>query len=74
MSLGLFFHRLSGHSYPHQPAPPMIADKMRAEAGFHLEDIDKALAELPDNFDISRADLDLLLSRAEIHAQARRVD
>ena len=47
---------------------------MRAEAGFHLEDIDRALAELPDNFDISRADLDLLLSRAEIHAQARRAD
>lgn len=75
VSLSLFFHRLSGHSYPHQPvAPPVIADKMRAEAGFHLEDIDRALAELPDNFDISRADLDLLLSRAEIHAQARRAD
>ena len=75
VSLGLFFHRLSGHSYPHQPvAPPVIADQLRAEAGFHLEDIDKALAELPDNFDISRADLDLLLSRAEIHAQARRAD
>ncbi len=73
VSLGLFFHRLSGHSYPHQPvAPPVIADQLRAEAGFHLEDIDKALAELPDNFDISRADLDLLLSQAEIHAQARR--
>jgi len=75
VSLGLFFHRLSGHSYPHQPvAPPVIADQLRAEAGFHLEDIDQALAELPDNFDISRADLDLLLSRAEIHAQARRAD
>ncbi|WHO39716.1 HPP family protein [Sphingobium sp. AP49] len=75
VSLGLFFHRLSGHSYPHQPiAPPVFADQLREAAGFHLEDIDQALAELPDSFDISRADLDLLLSRAEIHAKARRAD
>lgn len=73
VSLGMFFHRLSGHSYPHQPvAPPAVAAAERAAAGFHLVDIDQALAELPDSFDISRADLDLLLSRAEQHAQARQ--
>ena len=73
VSLGMFFHRLSGHSYPHQPAAPAnVADAMREAAGFHLEDIDRALAELPDDFDISREDLDLLLSRAELHARARR--
>lgn len=64
--LGICFHRLSGHSYPHRPAsaaPP---------AGFHLEDIDAALADLPDSFDIDREDLDALLSKAEAHARARR--
>lgn len=73
VSIGMFFHRVSGHSYPHQPAaPPAIAEAERAVAGFHLADIDRALAELPDSFDISRADLDLLLSRAEQHARARQ--
>lgn len=73
VSLGMFFHRLSGHSYPHQPVvPPTAVKQMRDAAGFHLADIDRALAELPDSFDISRADLDLLLSRAEQHAQARQ--
>lgn len=69
VSLAMVFHRMSTHSYPHQPAPlpmPPVA------TGLHLDDIDRALADLPDSFDISRADLDVLLSRAETHAQARR--
>jgi CBS domain-containing membrane protein len=69
VSLGMFFHRFSGHSYPHV-APP--AGPSLQASGLHLEDIDQALAELPDSFDISREDLDVLLSRAEIHAIARR--
>lgn len=69
VSLAMFFHHMSGHSYPHEPAPSGAA----AEAtGLHLEDIDRALAELPDSFDISREDLDVLLSKAEAHAIARR--
>ncbi len=73
VSLAMFFHRMSGHSYPHEPAlTPQAAAKMREAAGFHLEDIDRALAELPDSFDIDRADLDLLLSQAELHAIRRR--
>jgi len=69
VSLGMFFHRFSGHSYPHLAVP---AGAPLEAAGLHLEDIDRALADLPDSFDISREDLDLLLSRAEIHAAARR--
>lgn len=66
VALAMLFHRVSGHSYPHVPVPaPLEA------AGLHLEDIDRALAELPDSFDISREDLDVLLSRAEAHAIAR---
>jgi CBS domain-containing membrane protein len=69
VALAMFFHRMSGHSYPHVPAPlPMPPEAV----GLHLEDIDNALAELPDSFDISREDLDVLLSKAEAHALARR--
>lgn len=69
VSLAMFFHRMSGHSYPHEPVPDAAAAQA---AGLHLEDIDRALAELPDSFDISREDLDVLLSKAEAHALARR--
>ncbi|WP_294059843.1 hypothetical protein [Sphingomonas sp.] len=41
-------------------------------SGLHLEDIDRALADLPDSFDISRADLGVLLPRAEFYAIDRR--
>jgi len=73
VSLAMFFHRMTGHSYPHQPlAPPAQVDEIRAAAGFHLEDIDRALADMHESFDISREDLDLLLSQAELHALKRR--
>jgi CBS domain-containing membrane protein len=73
VSLAMFFHHMSGHSYPHHPAETVeTVDALRTSAGFHLEDIDRALAELPDSFDISREDLDLLLSRAELHALKRQ--
>ncbi len=72
VSLATFFHRLSGHSYPHRPlAPPKEVDALRAAAGFHIEDIDRALADMHESFDISREDLDLLLSQAELHAIKR---
>lgn len=66
VTLGMLFHRMTGHSYPHQPGPAA------PPPGFHLEDIDAALADLNESFDISREDLDMLLSRAEVHARARQ--
>ena len=73
VSLAMFFHRATGHSYPHQPAVvPETVQATLVETGLHLEDIDNALAESPDAFDISREDLDILLSRAEHHAARRR--
>lgn len=73
VSLAMFFHRMTGHSYPHQPlAPPKQVEEVRAAAGFHLEDIDRALADMHESFDIAREDLDLLLSQAELHAIRRR--
>lgn len=63
---GYVFHRVSGHSYPHRPAP--------APADPHIlpQDIDAALAEAHESFDVSREDLAALLEAAERHAIARR--
>lgn len=61
---GILFHRFSRHSYPHRtPAAAPL---------FHPEDVDAALADVGETFDVSREDLDLLLRRAEVHAAARR--
>jgi CBS domain-containing membrane protein len=68
VTLAIFFHRATARSYPHNPAPPPAG---APAAGMHLEDIDAALADMHEEFDISRADLDALLSRAEMHARAR---
>lgn len=69
VSLGMFFHRMSGHSYPHQPEP---AGPAMEAAGLHLADIDRALEDMHESFDISREDLDALLAHAELHAIQRR--
>lgn len=63
--VGLLFHRLSRHSYPHRPAPA-------PDAGLHMADIDAALEDMHEDFDIAREDLDALLSRAELHAARRK--
>lgn len=63
---GLAFHRVSGHSYPHRAPPPPPAP------GLLPADIDAALADAGEAFDVSREDLLALLSRAEAHAEQRR--
>lgn len=65
----MIFHRSTGRSYPHVVAPAPVDT---APAGLHLSDIDAALEDMQESFDISREDLDALLSRAEHHAAARR--
>lgn len=72
VAIGWIFHRFSGHSYPHRAKP--VEGKALSPApvsGLLLDDIDKALEDLGETFDISREDLALLLERAEIHAAAR---
>lgn len=64
--VGLIFHRFSGHSYPHRAA--QLAGRPRLLA----EDIDAALAETGEAFDVSVEDLQALLERAERHAILRR--
>ncbi len=65
--IGIAFHALAGRSYPHRPAA-IPADP----AGLHPSDIDAALEEMDESFDISPADLQALLTRAEAHAMRRR--
>jgi CBS domain-containing membrane protein len=62
---GIFFHLVSGHSYPHRVAK---VSALRITAG----DIDAALDEAHESFDIAREDLQMLLEAAERHAEARR--
>jgi CBS domain-containing membrane protein len=68
VGLAMAYHRFTGHSYPHR-APDPSAE--REAAGFRPEDFDHALEDLHETFDISREDLELLLSRAELHAARR---
>lgn len=65
--LAMMFHRVSGRSYPHVAVPVLSVP-----TGIHLADIDAALEEMHESFDISREDLDALLSRAELHAEERQ--
>ncbi|RJF86240.1 HPP family protein [Sphingomonas cavernae] len=70
--IGWFFHRYSGHSYPHRAVPVMWKDVAPTPpVRVTLEDIDKALDDLGETFDVAREDLALLLARAEIHAAER---
>lgn len=62
---GVAFHRFSGHSYPHRPLPP-------APTAPELEDVDRALEELGETFDIDREDVVLLVERVTHHAARRR--
>ena len=66
VAAGLIFHRISGHSYPHRPIATAPS------SGFATADIDAALAEMHETFDIARADLDALLAAADRHAAVRR--
>ncbi|PZN93468.1 MAG: HPP family protein [Alphaproteobacteria bacterium] len=70
---GLLFHRMSRHSYPHRTAvtaaPPFVAGDDPVP---HPEDLDAALADLGETFDIAREDLDQLFERVRVHAALRR--
>ncbi len=76
-ALGLAFHKfVSGHVYPHVAAAPAnthaTADPPAAQrVGFRAADIDAALAEEGESFDIDRGDLARLLTRIELKALDR---
>lgn len=72
VALGWAFHRYSGHSYPHRPVPVKWREATPAPPpGILMDDVDKALADLGETFDVAREDLVLLIARAEAHAAER---
>ena len=60
------FHRFSGHTYPHRPAP---APRRTAITD---ADIDHAIAQLAEPLDVSRDDLRSVVMLAAQHAEHRR--
>lgn len=72
---GMLFHLLSKHSYPHRAvAMTAVPAVLEGDSIPHPEDLDAALADLGETFDIGREDLDLLLERVKVHAAIRRAD
>jgi CBS domain-containing membrane protein len=64
---GWLFHRFTGYSYPHRvPPPPEMA------VGLLRADIDQAVQEAHETFDIDLADLEAILLKAERIAEQRR--
>ena len=72
VALGWAFHHVSGHSYPHRPAPrPVEAVATPSLAGFQAEDLEGALRDMGEVFDVAPEDLDRLVRRVEARARAR---
>ena len=75
--LGVIFHRFSKHSYPHKAKPAVAQTHGTANVppqvrvGLTDADIDAALADSGETFDIARQDLHRLLRRAELSALER---
>ena len=67
LSAGWLFHRISGHSYPHRAPKPASLP-----VGLLRADIDQAVEEAHETFDIDLGDLEALLLQAERIAEQRR--
>jgi CBS domain-containing membrane protein len=76
VAVGLLFHRLSGHPYPHPgaPAAPTKASPAGGWPAVSDEDLDAVLAESGETYDIEREDLRLLLGELELRVLAREAD
>lgn len=70
VALAWMFHRLAGRAYPHAAAPS-ARENIDANLGVRGEDIEVAIAQLGETFDIDRRDLDRLLLLAQHNARAR---
>lgn len=77
VAVGIAFHRLCKHNYPHKaaiaaPKPHLTADPPpAARLGFTSADIDAVLASMHESFDIDREDLETVLSKIEHRALQR---
>ncbi|MCJ8142505.1 HPP family protein [Ancylobacter sp. A5.8] len=66
------YHRLAGNPYPHRAAPPAVPPvETESRPSFNAQDVDAALDELGETFDITRDDLERLLRAIEKRALAR---
>jgi CBS domain-containing membrane protein len=75
--LGWVYHRFSTHDYPHLPTPAPVnvhetSDPPPLARDFEAQDIDAALAQFHESYDIQRGDLELLLRAAEKRRLSRR--
>ncbi len=77
VALGLLFHKVSRHTYPHRAITPVPNTHQTADissalrGGFTPGDIDKALETLKETFDISPEDIESLLRQVELQAMLR---
>jgi CBS domain-containing membrane protein len=72
VALGMLFHALSRRSYPHRPPASVAPAAAGAVASLSPKDIDEALEQMGESFDIARDDLDRLLQYAEANAARRQ--
>lgn len=76
VAIGIAFHKLSRHNYPHVPAAPVNLHQTQdlpsnLRVGVSEQDIDVALERMQETFDIDRADLGRLLREIEMQAAIR---
>lgn len=71
LAMGWVYHRFSHHSYPHRPEPVVEAP---IPSGLLRADIDQAIAESGETFDIDLDDLENLLLRAEAISANRQYE
>lgn len=77
VALGLVFHKLTGRAYPHPPPPPLanthhtLDRPPQLRVGVQAEDIDAALRDLHETFDVDREDVARLLQQVELRAAVR---
>ena len=70
---GVLYHRISGHKYPHQVRSiGAQAIPQREPTSPHPDDIEAALRDLGETFDIGKDDLELIVRQVEFHAARRR--
>ena len=74
VGVGWAFHRLAGHPYPHPRAPegPSTDPLPSRRVGVREEDLEEAIADLGETYDIDREDLRVLLGQIEQRVLARR--
>ncbi|PZQ24509.1 MAG: HPP family protein [Sphingopyxis macrogoltabida] len=67
--IGIAFHALVKRTYPHRT---LTADTAVEQSAFCAADIDGALRDVGEVFDISKQDLEMIVRKVELNAAERR--